>query len=94
MTGTAGQHRTGRKTVIVSSSDARKKRYTMASIKTQVRNWDFLPVMLSQEYLAGLMGITIPEVTRYCRLGKIPGAKKVGKYWFVEKSVLRNYMEG
>lgn len=24
----------------------------MASIKTQVRNWDFLPVMLSQEYLA------------------------------------------
>ena len=39
-------------------------------------------------------GITIPEVTRYCRLGKIPGAKKVGKYWFVEKSVLRNYMEG
>ena len=67
---------------------------TMASIKTQVRNWDFLPVMLSQDYLAGLMGITIPEVTRYCRLGKIPGAKKVGKYWFVEKSVLRNYMEG
>lgn len=66
----------------------------MASIKTQVRNWDFLPVMLSQEYLAGLMGITIPEVTRYCRLGKIPGAKKVGKYWFVEKSVLRSYMEG
>ena len=51
-------------------------------------------MMLSQEYLAGLMGITIPEVTRYCRLGKIPGAKKVGKYWFVEKSVLRNYMEG
>lgn len=59
----------------------------MASIKTQVRNWDFLPVMLSQEYLAGLMGITIPEVTRYCRLGKIPGAKKVCRYLMIMQAV-------
>ena len=64
------------------------------SIKTQIRNWDYLPVMLSQEYMAGLLGITIPDVTRYCRKGQIPGAKKVGKFWYIEKTVLRNYMEG
>lgn len=63
-------------------------------IKTQVRNWDYLPVMLSQEYMAGLMGLTVPEVTRFCRTGKIPGAKKIGRFWYVEKNILKEYFTG
>lgn len=65
----------------------------MASINVQIRNWDYLPVLLSQHYIAALTGIDVPKVTYLCRNGKIPGARKIGRFWYVEKTKLKDFFE-
>lgn len=66
----------------------------MASIQVQVRNWDFLPVLLSQKYIAALTGLDETKITRLCRDGQIPGARKIGRFWYTEKSKLKDFFEG
>ena len=65
----------------------------MPSIQVQVRNWDFLPVLLSQKYIAALTGMDVAKVTYLCRNGQIPGARKIGRFWYVEKTRLKEFFE-
>ena len=65
----------------------------MASINVQIRNWDYLPVLLSQRYIAALTGMDVAKVTYLCRNGQIPGARKIGRFWYVEKTRLKEFFE-
>ncbi len=60
----------------------------------QVRNWEMLPVLLSVPTISALTFLPTTTITKLCRLGEIPGAKKMGKFWYVEKDALRKYFTG
>ena len=60
----------------------------------QVRNWDMLPVLLSVPIISALTALPPEHINKLCRLGEIPGANKIGKFWFVEKDKLKNYFTG
>ena len=60
----------------------------------QVRNWDMLPVLLSVPIISALTALSPEHITKLCRLGEIPGANKIGKFWFVEKDKLKEYFTG
>lgn len=67
----------------------------MSSIKVQIRNWDFLPVLMSEKLFSTLTGIPIKKVTDLCRRGKLPGAQKIGKFWFIEKTeLMQHFIKG
>ena len=60
----------------------------------QVRNWDTLNALLSVPIMSALLSLPPEHINKLCRLGEIPGAKKIGRFWFVEKDKLKNYFTG
>ena len=64
-----------------------------AKLKPYVR-WDKVPVVLTSGEVAVLLDMREPYARDLMRDGEIPGAKKVGKSWRVERDTLRRYFEG
>ena len=60
----------------------------------QVRNWDMLPVLLSVPIISALTALPPEHINKLCRLGEIPGARKIGRFWFVDKDKLKEYFTG
>lgn len=56
-------------------------------------SWDELPVVLTASECARLLRLHINTVMEKLNKGELPG-KKVGRQWRVEKSRLREYVEG
>lgn len=61
--------------------------------KRQVWNWETLPVLIPADLTAFLLGITRTQVNRLALKGELPGAKKVGRSWYIEKNVLKQHFE-
>lgn len=59
----------------------------------QIRCWETLPVLIDADTLALLLRREQQEVRKQARLGRIPGAKKIGKFWYFEKNKLREFFE-
>ncbi len=57
------------------------------------KNWDDAPVLLSTEQAAGLMQIHLNTMKRWLYDGKIPGARKIGRDWRIDKASLRRWFE-
>lgn len=63
------------------------------TIKRQVWNWETLPVLIPTEIASFLLGITRTQVNRLALKGELPGAKKIGRFWYIEKNALKQYFE-
>ena len=50
-------------------------------------SWDEVPVLISLEQAAVLLGIGIDAVRKHCVSNELP-AVKVGKYWYIDKQKL------
>lgn len=59
----------------------------------QIRCWETLPVLIDADTLALLLRIEQQEVRKKARKGEIPGAKKIGKFWYFEKTTLKKFFE-
>lgn len=63
------------------------------TFSTKVRNWDSLPVLLNMSTLSALLFVDSHSLNKLCRNGEMPGARKIGRFWYVEKNKLKNYFE-
>lgn len=63
----------------------------MTNMKYQVRNWDYLPVLISEKMFSAMTGLSVAKITDLCRKGELPGAMKIGKFWFIEKNKLKEH---
>ncbi len=44
--------------------------------------------------MAEILHLSEVVIRRYCNQGKIPGAQKIGKNWYVSKDNLEAYLQG
>ncbi|MCM1298204.1 MAG: helix-turn-helix domain-containing protein [Firmicutes bacterium] len=59
----------------------------------QIRCWETLPVLIDADTLALLLRIDQQVVRKKARQGEIPGARKIGKFWYFEKNILQKFFE-
>ena len=57
-------------------------------------NWAKVPVLISAAELAVLFNANETTVRKWLLCGMVPGAKKIGKLWFVERDTLQRHFEG
>ena len=64
-----------------------------AKPKPYVR-WDKVPVFITLAELATLFDGDQETLRKLVKSGEIPGAKKIGARWIVDRDTLRRYFEG
>lgn len=55
--------------------------------KKNYLTWDDVPVLISLEQAAILLGVGVDAVRKYCVANELP-AKRIGKVWHIDKQKL------
>lgn len=66
---------------------------TYMAKKTQVYNWERLPVVLDVHTVALVFGCTDDCVKKWLQSGKLQGSK-IGRKWIIDKEYLRQVVAG
>lgn len=61
--------------------------------KRQVWSWETLPVLIPADLAGFLLGVTRTQINRLAQKGDLPGAKKIGRFWYVEKDALKQHFD-